>query len=176
MDIRPLKAGDITELNTIVAFSMMSTWEGNLEARRDRKVVPGLSFTERKGLYGRTIGRPDFSVIVALDDNKDVRGSAIARVAKDSRDRLYGHWIDLYVEPDWRRHAVGMALLHATERFAAEQGATYVYSEIHAANHKALSCFHKAGYRITEPRQGRYWFHICMKRIAGSLPPEDEGR
>ena len=171
MRVRPLDTANDEELNTVVAFSLMGVWEDAPEARRQPDEVPAMTFSARRELYDSTLGDIDFRIYVCVDDEGFIRGAAVCRMAKDSRNTPYGHTVSLYVEPAFRKQKVATALCQAAHQFYSERGADYVWAEAHHANTAGLSLFRALGYSFSEPRWGRWWFYVCMKRLEGTLPP-----
>ena len=66
------------------------------------------------------------------------------------------HVITLDVLQEWRRKAIGSALLSAAESQALSQGATLMYLETATANKAAIALWKKHGYRETGTIENYY--------------------
>ncbi|MDA8434168.1 MAG: ribosomal protein S18-alanine N-acetyltransferase, partial [Nitrospiraceae bacterium] len=67
-----------------------------------------------------------------------------------------GHFLDLAVHPEFRRHGVGAALVsHAVARLA-DEGCKFVYLEVRASNEAAARLYEKFGFERIGLRKNYY--------------------
>ena len=103
----------------------------------------------------RTVAERDGCLLMARAETEIV-GFACAWVQEDDdpllRDdaRTHAYVSDIFVEAAWRRQGVASQLLDAVEKEMRSRGCKRIRICSKAANHLALGCYEKAGYRPYE--------------------------
>jgi GNAT superfamily N-acetyltransferase len=99
----------------------------------------------------RSVTEPGGHVMFLACEGNEVLGSTYGLLDRDRTEagRVGGMW----VEPAWRRHGVGGALLQEVFRWARERGMCQLGLWAPAHNPAALALYRNAGFRATGNRR-----------------------
>ena len=160
--IRPVDLADEAEVNTIASLSMLTILETLPEARRDPTVVPNFSISAMATMYRGDLGRADRRFWVAVDEDGQIVGHAIALLRTDDSGLLHGYSYTRYVLPGWRRKGIARALLQEAKRWWWAQGVVYVLAHTHATNHALQQLFLSEGFVIGGQQEER-WSSVVLR-------------
>ena len=114
-------------------------------------VEPGLGWSWRTGRVSQQLKSPRGVNLVALDAKRRIIGFALLSL----RERR-GHLLLCAVEPKWRRHGVGRALLRRTQEIATLMELEQLQLEVRAQNQGAQAFYASLGFQIAHRLKGYY--------------------
>lgn len=131
MQIRPGRSGDLERIVEISRVSLPQAWSReSLSAELDNPARARFLVAEAAG---QVIGFIHWWLV--LDE---------------------GQIMNLAVNPDYRRHGAGRALLDAAVRSASESGAVSMVLEVREGSSAALGLYRSAGFSVIAVRRGYY--------------------
>ncbi|MDC9589025.1 GNAT family N-acetyltransferase [Xenorhabdus sp. XENO-10] len=99
-----------------------------------------------------SVNNDKFHLLVAEDENGDIKGFSIAQEQKTLPfncivPRIYGYVIDLVVSPDARNLGIGQKLLAGIKRWAQENHYSHLELSVLSKNVDAIRFYAREGYQ-----------------------------
>jgi len=154
--IRPVNRQSEKEINTIIAFAMMTIWETCQEAREKPENIPNFNFDIMKINFMNAMQKADHRYLVAVNDSGDICGHCIFKMSVDKNDVPYGYCWTRYVLPLYRRQGIARAFLEKALVWFKEKEATYVKAHTHRSNEPLMNLFKSFNFEVKEISSSKY--------------------
>jgi L-amino acid N-acyltransferase YncA len=153
--IRRLDPDSDAEINTSVAFGILTIYETLSDARRDPTIVPNFSFEAMKADYSAKSRLDSRRFLVAEDADGGIVGHSIFKTMRDEAGVLFGYCATRYVLPGWRRRGLGGRFLDDALTWFRAEGVAYVLAHTHQTNAALRALFEGRGFTAS-PNDGRW--------------------
>lgn len=154
MPARGLPGGDLLHIRALEAHEVDLHRELRLQALGDAPDSFGETFADtaaRPASYWteltRSVTEPGRHVMFLACEAGQVRGSTYGLLDRERSET--GHVGGMWVEPSWRRHGVGRALLQHVFGWARGRGLSRLALWAPAQSPAAMALYHQAGFRET---------------------------
>lgn len=161
--LRPLNPSSEREMDTIVAFSMMTLWESRPELRIDPARVPDFGFAATQKLYKAGLQNPNQRYLIALDADANIVGHSIIGLRTGEGDEKYGYFWSRYVLPNHRKKGVAGQFMTEALQWFNSRGVGRAEVHVHHSNTPLRHLFEKNGFKIIDRRTNR-WEYVVMSR------------
>ena len=161
--LRVLKPSSNREMDTIVAFSMMTLWESRPELRTDPANMPDFGFSTTAKLYKAGAKNPNQRYLIALDGDANIVGHSIVGLRTGEDGERYGYFWSRYVLPAHRRKGLAGRFMNEAIDWFRDKGMKRAEVHVHHSNTILRSFFEKNEFKIIDRRRDR-WEYVVMSR------------
>lgn len=160
--IRPLNPNSDREMNTVVAFSVMTLWESRPELRVDPATVPDFGFASTRSLYQQGVKDPTQQFLIALDHEARIVGHSIINMRTGNDGTRFGYFWSRYVLPEARRKGLSRAFYERAMSWFAEQSAETAEVHVHVDNTVLRNIYEALGFSAVDRGKAR-WEYIVYR-------------